>query len=510
MTEQSFVYLDAVPERVSVNESYTYEFYLRTNPDTVLVQGPQDPDRPSGLVQVDFPYDGYTSLPTEVAERLQARHASAGHLAGQVGWLAISKPLDVESGWLPQPGLEEIRSVRLPLIEPGLVGPDDWVSDGQCAIAQHAYAPETPRYFPLEIEMRVFDSAEYWRQSTQNNKEMVKNAKSAEEILAQLNGSALQGGQLVIDLELNARIPSALARQKEEVKVTLQELGLRWPTIPALWQLTILDLWKIGTEDEEIHWRYNPDLGTVEVRELKAVPLDEPPGSTLRPYNIHLRLLLHSPGKVVSEDELEGWAQVRLDGCLLSSRRVAWLGPHGLRMPRRGGELRAPDNLIQLQTRLKAHFKATLSDQFKRRPSEVYRQWYFYGLKFSAARLDDMAATLRDLGFRTMDEPPTLLERGAKPNLIGLAVGRKTDVHMAGQPALLRLELWAIPVAPASTRCEREIPDGGTVSTEVDTTDLILQARGYVEGGPGSLLAQEVDKVMTDLKNRFTAIADLR
>jgi len=92
---------------------------------------------------------------------------------------------------------------------------------------------------------------------------------------------------------------------------------------------------------------------------------------------------------------------------------------------------------------------------------------------------------------------------------VGSVLAARVETSPDRDPAILEIQVWAIPVAAAPTRREREIPEGGMVSTEWGTSDLILQVRGKMVGS-GSLLSLDTDLLMTNLKNRFTAVADLR
>ena len=64
-------------------------------------------------------------------------------------------------------------------------------------------------------------------------------------------------------------------------------------------------------------------------------------------------------------------------------------------------------------------------------------------------------------------------------------------------------------VKGAETRTEREIPSGLSVSTELQTSDLVVEIFGRMNC-PGSLLDTDLENFMVILQQRLSAVADLR
>ncbi len=515
------VYVNARPESVLVRESYTYEIRIQANSDTHLVDTPGHPDQPRGEISVEIPYDGHVCFPAESARKVMTsveitRRPFA--LAGQIGWLALSPPLDWEREWRSPEGID-LLPVQIPLLDENIRGPDVWMLDELRALSWHEYQPESPAFLPLQVEMQVYDTAQDSLESFLKTRRFLEKGQDVLEvadILKDLNGEPLQGGRLVVDFGITAYLPAILAQNVREV--CLDELELKWPTIAPSWQLSIFTIHP-GGKSEEVSWRYDPDHQSVEVHSIPAFPRQPEEGAPLVPYRCDLRIRLDFPGQVVSQDELEGCVRLRLDGCLLSGRQVGWLDAGGKRIDAR-------DGMITVETILAARFRAVLSDRFRYRRTAAYRQLYFSGVRLSPTRMDDIAAAMRDIGYEITDlgtewgkelENPALIHVNLsgkgddrKRSIdVGAVVAQRVETSPEQDPAILEIRVWAIPVAAALTRREREIPEGGSVSTEWGTSDLILQMRGQMSGS-GSLLALDMDRLMVNLKNRFATVADLR
>lgn len=499
-------YVDILPERVSAREVYTYTIKLRSNADTQLATGANEPDRPLGEISIDIPYDGNEYFSPEAAEQLrkQIEPWSGAAVDGQIGWLAIGKPPDWEHEWNSQPGMDQ-HPVQIPLLNSILTDPGVWTADTFRAVVRHKYDPEAPIFVPLRMEMQVYDNAQDSRERPGLKRgsmlELIERAKGIPGMLEILDGEPLQGGQLVIALSISASLPAFMV--SDDLRVTISQWKFKWPTIAPDWHIKIHSL----NPDEDISWRYNPDDQTVELALLSAQRGEPEPGSLLVPFSRDLLLTLDSPGQVISQDELEGSLQLCIHGCLLSGRQVGWLDVSGKR-------LEGDADLLDVRTILNVRFIATLSDRFRQRRTAAYRQWYLAGVRLSSARLDDIAAALRDMGYRISDESGLLTINPKRQNNeaaieIGVVLGQRYRLSQNQEPALLDIAIWALPVSPAATSRKREISEGGEVSTTWDTNDLILQVRGQMSGA-GSLLGLDMDELMNQLKSRFSAVADLR
>lgn len=519
-TETSLVYVDAKPESILVRETYTYEIKIRVNPDTQLVDLLDHPDRPRGKITIEMPYDGYTNFPAESARQvLKGADISVGTstLSGQIGWLALSRPLDWEREWKSPEGMD-LLPVQIPLLDRDIQDPEMWVMDELRAVSRYEYQPESPNFIPLQVEMQVYDTAQDSQEEfkkTWRSRQNIQGFRRVSDLLKYLDGEPLQGGQLVIDVRVTASLPAILAQKN--VQIVLDEFELKWPTIAPARQLKIFSLDQ-NRKENDVFWRYNPDHQTIEIQSVKAVQGVPEEGAPLVPYHCNLRMRLDFPGQVVSQDELAGQIRLRIDGGLLSGRQAAWLNAGGWRQA-------ADRDLFTIETLLDARFIATLSDCFRNRGTAAYRQLYFSGVKLTPTRLDDIAAALRDIGYEITYLVTEHGEHFQNPGLIhinltgggervggdievGYVVARRVETSPDHAPVSLDMQVWAIPAATSPTRSERET-EGGKVDTEWVTSDLILQIRGQMVGS-GSLLSLDTDRLMVNLKNRFTAIADLR
>jgi hypothetical protein len=480
MVEQDsfFVLVNAYPASVQAREVYSYKVEITANPDT------SSTDSPQGHVQVRLPYDGFQHFSLEEAKRLKQQivNRSDPTIQGRIGWLAVSPPLDWEHDWSRPTGAEVIP-VQVPL-RGEKFSETQWTSDQMCSVARHTYSPASLHFWPLNIEMQVFDDIS------------VPEAETLRDYLSLLKSGNVQKGQLIIDLTITVLIPAVLAR--DDVHVWLEILELNWPVIAPERQLDVQQLRPPGHEDQtpvKVTWRYNPDRRVVQICKVQARRDEPDEGSPLVPFKCDMRFFLRVPGQIVNQDELKGSVRLRLDGILLSGREVGWLQVSGHRTT-------GQNQLIHQQTHLKAVFSAWLSDQFKYRRTTTYRRWCFSGVRLSADRLDDVAAALRDLGYQV--KSPVLAEDGAT----GTLAASRPDVTPDGDPTLLQLEVLAERAPAAQTRRVREM-EGVLITTEIETSDMVIHVRGQMRG-PISMIALDLERLMTTLKGRFAAVADLR
>lgn len=488
-------YADITPKHISACETYAYTVKLRSNPNTRPAG-----NAPLGKIRIEVPYDGAEHFSTGAAEQLGSRlgFQFGASIAGQIGWLALSRPAEWEQDWQPKPGAETYP-VHIPLLNSIITDPSQWIADTFKAIVCHEYAPAMPGFIPLRMEMAVFDNAQDMRQNTRLNLTSDK-ALNVSGISKFLSGDALQGGQLLVTLSITAFIPNSLVnghKAASPITVTVEKFRLSWPTIAPYWQISIWKMINLETSNSayaDISWHYNPDDECVELESIPAQAGQPAPGSLLVPYQCNLQIALKFPGKVISQDELTGSLQLNINGCLLSGRQIAWLDVSGQR---------AKSDILEMQTTLDVNFHTVLSDLFLHRNTAAYRQWYFPGVRLNHARLDDIAAALRDIGYKISKKPEfvTLNAEQADSEMnVGFVSARR------GQSDV---EIWALPAPAVPTQRNREIGPGGGVSTTWETSDLILQARGNMIG-PGSQLGLDMETLMMQLKNRFSAVADLR
>ena len=498
MDDVNLLFADVLPERISACETYSYFVSLGLNPET------RGQDIPSGVINIEVPYDGYRCFSMETAARLRERVGKNldRPALGQIGRLAVSMPPDWEHDWDRPAGLNQY-AIQIPLRDAQMTSPDLWTADTLRAMIEKTYKPEAPTIMPRSREMQVYDNVRDALETTQASRklqEISQKAGNISEVLELLDGEPLQGGQMVVALAVTVFLPDFLA--SEQVKVTIQALKFGWPTIAPDWLMRV----EAPDGPGELGFRYNPDDQSVEVPDVQALRGEPQAGSQLVPYSCLLRLTLNYPGQVIRQDELNGSARIKIEGCLLSGRLVGWLDVYG----ERNDEFA---RRIELLTLINVGFTAILSERFKHRRRAVYRQWYLRGVRLSPVRMDDIAAALRDMGYKAgQPELKTVVLKQQDVDhqvQIGVVTARRLSISDSQDPADLQLEVWALPVSLANTQRRHTLAEGGEVSTTWETSDLALQVRGQVNG-PGSLLALDVDALMDQLKSRFNAVADLR
>ncbi|HNT53288.1 MAG TPA: hypothetical protein PKG95_01165 [Anaerolineaceae bacterium] len=492
---ENILKLDALPQRIEANESYAYEIYLGANNSSQMVARP---DNPGGTIRVHVPYDGNTSLPIRSAMTIcndLSQNSILTPETAHIGWLAVSKPRDWQAAHREVVGLETMEAVRIPLKGDPIILPEDWISDRLCAVSQLDYRPAPPRYFPVSLDLQIWDSASDHSDFDRRIPGGVSTVKSGSELLRILDAQMLQGGALMIDLEISVTLPADIS--PEELTVKLKKLEINWLVVPDTQELYIID------QDRQtlVDWWYNPEQGTIEASNVLLTPRDPVFGSNMRPYRVNLSLILRQASRVVLQGELSGCLQLEAAGLLLSGRQVAWMDVIGNRR----------DEHLYPTTTFRADFEADLNSKFLNRKAAIYRQWAFPGVAFSPARLNDVLTTLSDLGYQVKQNEivngheATGVENS--PTFARIS-GTREVVRKDQPPVKMILDVWMVRLHPSQT--EHEVTDErGTVRTTLITSDLYIQVRGWANCS-GSLLAADMDHLMALLKPRLLSIATNR
>ncbi|MBN1887321.1 MAG: hypothetical protein JW850_05005 [Thermoflexales bacterium] len=489
------------PEQVQAQEFYTYQLIASAGPQTRAI------DPPSGEVGVQIPYDGFRHFPREAAGRLEKQLAGAGSgsVEGQAGWLALSAALDWAGDWSRPLGVETVP-VTIPLRGEKLLSAEGWIADEVRAVADYNYTPDNLPFWPLSLDVQVCDDVPVPVESSRQG------------------AWQMQPGQLVMDLMVSAYIPTALCTPDKRIEVEMERMELDWPTTAAAWQLDISQVDSSsstvgghlyarppapdssspdGADARRVSWRYNPDRAAVELRGVRARRGDPDPGSPLTPYRCHLRLVLRSPGQVIAKGELSGGVRLRLEGVLLSGREIAWIEATGYRRGKAGQK-----------TLLEASFTAPLNQRLSCRQTMTCQRWYFPGISLSVDRMADIAAALHDLGYQVRQHTMSEAASGqlAATRLVSLADGELATLHM-------QLLAEYIPLLQAGREAaQRAGADVSGNGAQAETTQprrpadkgigsLVIHAQGQLQG-PASIIALDLNRLMTMLKKRLAAVAD--
>jgi hypothetical protein len=522
------IQVDVYPEHIEAQEIYFYQIEVSDRSQVHLA------DDPRGEIRLQVPYDGFEYFTLDAAHTLKEQlvDVGPGPVNGQIGWLAICPPLDWEHDWSRPAGADTVP-VYISLRSENLVRDEQWTADEVRAIVQYNYIPDDLPFWPVSIEMHVYDDAAV----------PVENLRDYLDLLARPKETQDGEEQLVIDLIVTAFIPTVLCTEHPAAAVRIELLKLAWPTIAMPWQVQIYQNTGHGdalSYDQPVAWRYNPDLGTVEVYNVLARRDEPETGSPLTPHHCELRLVLRGASQVICQEELLGAVRLRVEEVLLSGCEATWLAASGPQaassntsvLSRLLAAFRSKTSACQPEkcqavrrhTLLQAGFVAGWRERLEHRRRATYRRWRFPGVGLSLDRLADIAAALRDLGYQVQKQ--TLEEDGASGLLTATRMATlptclpeepqewqghiisRAAPHAASERARLRLVIVAERTAPIRIRRERETPEGVRISAEIETNDLILHARGHTQG-LANIIARDMEQLMVMLKKRFAVAADL-
>ncbi len=493
------------PQFIQATEAYFYQVKISGRPDIRLM------DDPRGEVRIETPYDGFEYFTLDAARELAGRLGSAsGAINGQLGWLAISAPLDWEHDGSCPPGADMLP-VTIPLRGENLVRDELWTADEVRAVAQYGYAPDDLAFWPVSVDVHVYDDV----------LTSVEDIRDYVDLLVLPKETPGGEEQLALDLVVTAFVPSALCKADDDVCVRLERLTLAWPTIATPWQIQMCQNTGHGASvyNQAIKWRYNPDLGTVEAYNLLARRDEPEAGSPLTPFRCEVRLLLRGASQIIEQDELVGAVRLCVEGALLSGRQVNWLATcdTDARLPEAG-------QAVCHRTILEAGFTAGWRERLEHRCRATWRRWRFTGAGLCVERMTEIAAALCDLGYQVQKQgmdaggergvlvatraaalpPCQVVEepvewQGRTISRAALPAGPRAE---SGR-AVLHVDILAERTAPTRVWLERETPEGARLSAEIETSDLILYARGRTQEAT-NLVALDMEQLMVMLKKRFS------
>jgi hypothetical protein len=466
------------PEQVQAQEFYAYELIASAHPQT------QSSAPPAGEVRVQIPYDGFRHFPRQAARQLgkQLGSATSKVAEGQAGWLAVGTGLDWGGDWSRSLGVESVP-VTIPLRGEKLLSGEGWIADEVRAVADYGYTPDSLPFWPIRLDVQVCDDVPVPVESLRQG------------------AWQMQPGQLVVELVVSAYIPTALCTPDKRIEVEMECMELDWPTTAAAWQLGISQVDSPpppgGADERQVSWRYNPDNSAVELRGVRARRSDPEPGSPLTPYRCHLRLVLRSPGQLIAKGELGGSVRLRLGGVLLSGREIAWIGATGYRR----GE-------ASQKTLLEASFTAPLNQRLGCRQATTCQRWYFPGISLSVDRMADVAAALHDLGYQVKQQAMSEAASGqlAATRLVSLADGELATLHvqlLAEHTPSLQARETASRQGEGTGMPQPRQPAGEGVG------GIVIHAQGKLQG-PASIVGLDLNRLMSMLKKRLAAVADVQ
>lgn len=486
------IYVDAIPEKIVAHEQYTYKVDISAN-DYEFINA-------EAGIELEIPYDGdlcFSKTAISSVKETYLPFKQHENVNGFIGNLAIGAPYNWETD-LRRPAKPEIYPIEIPL-QTGTFTQDLWDSDEWRVKVTQPYQPNDLHFPPVDVEVQLFD-------------DYISSPRiSFENFLQQrLQNNALEGA-MVFDFVI--RVPLPLMVEREGVSILLEVLELKWPSIAAPWQMKWVAIEEKGGKEiiTGQPWRYDTTRGAIVLENIPTVRKDDDPQSPLVHYTCHLQMLMMLPGLFVPEEsgeiksELQGEVKVQITNLLLSGREIAWMTTDGYL------SRKTPPKIVQ-QTEIRAGFSAELSERFTNRPLTTYRQWIFPGVNLTEARASDVAAVLQDLGYRLKDlgkgDTIILTLKGETVDTAQLTAEKISQMIERDEQAKLKIEVLLRRCATGTTARERELK-GIVVSTDLPTSDLMVQLRGSIEIA-GSLLDQDLAQLMSLLSKRFINVADLR
>ena len=296
--------------------------------------------------------------------------------------MAVSKALDWENDWRRQPGIMKLP-LLIPLTSDSLQGEELWTSDKFRAIIQQGYDPEGLNYWPVSLELEISD-------------DKVSMSDSLDDYLTSLQQTDILEGGLLFNLIITVEIPQVLVHP--DVQVVLDQLTIDWPTIVSSEQLAISGIQWTENKGKNLFfpaWRYDPDTGSVELRNIQFLPGKPKLGSPLSPYECRLNLWSGFPGDIIRGGIMQGSLDIHIDQLLMSGRELALFNSAGKLM-----ECETGITDVKQWSELAAQFEVILADQFARKNTTGYRRWTFPGVDLTRERIWDISEALRDLGYQ--------------------------------------------------------------------------------------------------------------
>lgn len=486
------IYVDAVPEKITACEQYAYKIFISASPDTEFLEA-------KASIELEVPYDGHRCFSKEAMKNLEealSQQNGATPKSGLIGHLALGAPYNWETD-LSRSAKPTFHPIEIPL-QMGSFNKDQWGTDQWRVKVTEEYSLNDLHFPPIEVDIQMFDDV------------LSSPGTPFEEFIQQRFKENLLEGAVVFDFTVRVPLPKIVERP--DVRVTLEELELAWPTIAAPWQMQWILVEPAGSQGNfSTIPQYNTQRRAILLENIPTEREIEDSQSPLVYYKSHLRMLMILPGLFITDEDgainsrLSGKVKSRIDNLLLSGREIAWM--------RTSGALSntEPPKIVQ-QTEILAEFSAVLSERSANRTLTTYRQWVFPGVNLTEARAADVAAALFDLGYHMCDMGQGRTVRfstsGNSIETARMVADKTSRIGEKNELGKMQIEIQLKKVAAGTTARERELK-GVVVSTDLPTSDLMLQLRGMMSTA-GSLLDHDTAQLMNLLNKRFANVADLR
>lgn len=446
---------------VRISERYFYKQEISENATRYREKAPK------GRIRLVLPYDGDRYFTRQA--RRDVDHAHRPGTEALIGHLVLT---DFEHANLdglldegPTHGSVPIRTRIAGLTGPG--EPDPLIADRSVCVISHDYVPDTQHFKvdPVDVDawLRDPDDAGF------------SNANVASDFAGKRLQIMRQVGFLP-ELQLRMTVRLAIPREQSEgARATLRQVFISWPTHTSLRSLKLF----VGGRRHLL--RYNPRREGLEWSDITMVLEADPGGGELRTFvSPFMVLVIPQPGELYQEVSLDGQVKVTVNR-LLSGLDA--------RLYDATGTLRAHPRVAR-QSLISTTFALTLDDAFARRTLSPHQQLHFDEVIPTEARIDDVMMALKNLGFKVSDPWP---DQGPEK--------RWLFAERAEGPDKLELVLY-IEGKQHKSRRQRTVPGGMTYRTDLDSGELRIYARGWLDRNSRPVI-QEMNALREALRERF-------
>ena len=474
------VFARAYPAEVRCEETYHYYVEVSSNPRLEQLQEPE------GRIYLRIPYDGHSCFGREAWKDVRRQLGSAappGQLDALIGHLGFRnhQPTNLDRV-LSLTDRNDVIPLAVPLLGEGLTSLDKVRADRyECRIT-HAYTPEPPEVFPIQVEATLLDE-EYLD-------EIEAGTKSDQQALVNMLVRRTSFRRaLVLRLDVQLYISTGVIRGKLSPK--LREASLRWPR-PISYRA--LELYIGDNEDNDVEGdlTYNPEGGRVGWQNISLRDDGLAPGTGLRRYTVPAMWLhVPRPGDLYQLNKLHGSLKIEVPNVVLSGVQPLYFSAFGSGLMK---------EFVTLSTTIRADIEIYLEDCFRMRTVSPYRHLQFEGVILDDMRTQDIVTLLRDRGFEIVESAEQPLESGDAYR--AWVVGTKQE-----SGSTMDLLIRADGTRTTTTR-KTEIPGGQTFTTPIATGNMKIYMSGQFNGD-SYRLTKVMNDIQMSLKERLRHVSTL-
>jgi hypothetical protein len=372
-SSSSPIHARAVPSRVSISESYTYE-QGRIRDDDFGLKG-----SPEAKLEVVVPYDGNRYVTEEtLRDVLNQEPPSAPSSVVQIGHLVFSGADRSNVGDNPDVArhgsLSTSYSMPLQIPIDSEQETSDVLNSGRAATATTTYRPDPPRLDPLRVKLDADDVT-------------VSSRILSPETSLQFD----RGLRLRITVIVRIPVPEDM-RGNSAILPSRIDVGIQWPTPTSLKSLSVPneDTEADAPISEPDDLRYNPDTHQIEWTDRPNLEKEKIGDASVFQARLTYVLDLLHPGELADQHKLKGTVRVRVSDYLLSGLDVNIIDALGHF---------SKETSVERRTELKSQFAFSLDDVFNSRKLRPYFQLNFDGVIPNEGRIRDLKLALKNQGF---------------------------------------------------------------------------------------------------------------